>query len=375
MKNSKKILPFDLTPTVRSKLKTILLISLSGIIIGVLYANFTFGFVLYRVYKGALIGFLITSISSTVEIFVFHPKFKRLNFSIELLTRTLFYILLISFSTIFVVVVHESIDNNTGIITTINGAYFRKFITGDFIAIFLFAVVISLTLNFLWQINRMLGKNVLVNVMLGKYRRPKLEQRVFMFLDIKSSTTLGETLGAYEYSSLLQDFFYDITDPVIETKGEVYQYIGDEVVLTWKINKKILFEYSIICFFNIKNKIKMRGDYYIEKYGVVPDFKAGAHWGEAVVTEVGDLKKEIVFHGDTVNTTARIRTEAGQQKRDLIISGTLLSKISDEFKRNIFIEEIGNIKLKGKEKEVNLFSIKKSVDSSIKNKNKTFSIL
>ena len=367
MKNSKKILPFDLTPTVRSKLKTILLISLSGIIIGVLYANFTFGFVLYRVYKGALIGFLITSISSTVEIFIFHPKFKRLNFSIELLSRTLFYILLISFSTIFVVVVHESIDNNTGIITTINGAYFRKFITGDFIAIFLFAVVISLTLNFLWQINRMLGKNVLVNVMLGKYRRPKLEQRVFMFLDIKSSTTLGETLGAYEYSSLLQDFFYDITDPVIETKGEVYQYIGDEVVLTWKINKKILFEYSIICFFNIKNKLKMRGDYYIEKYGVVPDFKAGAHWGEAVVTEVGDLKKEIVFHGDTVNTTARIRTEAGQQKRDLIISGTLLSKISDEFKRNIFIEEIGNIKLKGKEKEVNLFSIKKSVDSSIKN--------
>ncbi len=367
MKNSKKILLFDLTPTVRSKLKTILLISLSGIIIGVLYANFTFGFVLYRVYKGALIGFLITFISSTVEIFVFHPKFKRLNFSIELLSRTLFYIFLISFSTIFVVVVHESLDNNTGIITTINGAYFRKFITGDFIAIFLFAVVISLTLNFLWQINRMLGKNVLINVMLGKYRRPKLEQRVFMFLDIKSSTTLGETLGAYEYSSLLQDFFYDITDPVIETKGEVYQYIGDEVVLTWKINKKILFEYSIICFFNIKNKLKLRADYYIKKYGVVPDFKAGAHWGEAVVTEVGDLKKEIVFHGDTVNTTARIRTEAGQQKRDLIISGTLLSKISNDFKKNIFIEEIGNIKLKGKEKEVNLFSIKKSVDNSIEN--------
>ena len=339
MGKTNKILPFDLTPTVLSKIKTILLISISGILIGILYANIAFGFVLYRVYKGALIGFLITFISSTVEIFIFHPKFKRLNFSIELLTRTIFYILLISVSTIFVVVIHESLDNSTSIIATINGAYFRKFITGDFIAIFLFAVIISLTLNFLWQINRMLGKGVLINVMLGKYRRPKLEQRIFLFLDIKSSTTLGESLGAYKYSSLLQDFFSDITDPVIETKGEVYQYIGDEVVLTWKVNKKIPCEYFMICFFNIKNKIKEKSNYYIEKYGVVPGFKAGAHLGEAIVTEVGDLKKEIVFHGDTVNTTSRIRTEAGQQNRDLIISGELLSKLSNEFKRILILKK------------------------------------
>jgi adenylate cyclase len=360
LEKTNKILPFDLTPSLLSKLKTILLISLSGILIGILYANIAFGFVLYRVYKGALIGFLITSISSTVEIFVFHPKFKRLSFTIELLARTIFYILLISFSTIFVVVIHESLDNNTSIITTINGTYFRKFITGDFIAIFIFAVVISLILNFLWQINRMLGKGILLNVMLGKYRRPKLEQRIFMFLDLKSSTTLGESLGSFKYSSLLQDFFSDITDPVIETKGEIYQYIGDEVVLTWKVNKKIPYEYFLICFFNIKDRINEKANYYIEKYSVVPGFKAGAHLGEAIVTEVGDLKKEIVFHGDTVNTTSRIRTEAGQQNMDLIISSELLSKLSGEFMKNVNIEGMGKIKLRGKEKEIELFSIKKS---------------
>jgi adenylate cyclase len=35
--------------------------------------------------------------------------------------------------------------------------------------------------------------------------------------------------------------------------------------------------------------------------------KAGAHVGRVVATEVGTIKSEIVFHGDVVNTTARVQ--------------------------------------------------------------------
>ncbi len=53
-----------------------------------------------------------------------------------------------------------------------------------------------------------------------------------MFLDIKSSTTIAEQLGLENYYSLLNYFFHEISELVRSTKAEIYQYIGDEVVLT-----------------------------------------------------------------------------------------------------------------------------------------------
>jgi adenylate cyclase len=40
--------------------------------------------------------------------------------------------------------------------------------------------------------------------------------------------------------------------------------------------------------------------------------RAGLHCGPVVIGEMGSLKKEIVFLGDTVNTTARIQNSAGK---------------------------------------------------------------
>jgi len=44
----------------------------------------------------------------------------------------------------------------------------------------------------------------------GKYYKPKSENRIFMFVDLNSSTTLAEKLGNERYHELLKDFFADI---------------------------------------------------------------------------------------------------------------------------------------------------------------------
>jgi len=355
MNNIMKLLKLELTTSSKQKLRTIFLISLSGIIIGILFANIAFGFTYYRIIKGALIGFLIMSISSTVELFVFQQKLKRISFSFEVLIRSIFYIILITVSTTLVVIIHESLEDNMNLVSTIYGNDFNEFLRGDFVIVLIFSVVASFTINFIWQINKMLGRGRLLNVILGKYRRPKAEQRIFMFLDIKSSTTIAEKLGTNKWSSFLQDFFYDITDPIIETNGEIYQYIGDEVVITWIAKSDFTGLKCLDCFFKINERIKAREDVYLEKYGIIPEFKAGIHMGEAIVTEVGDIKKEIVFHGDVLNTASRIQSECNSLNKNLLVSNNILEKISlENFYR---AESMGFFKLRGKESEIELFAV------------------
>lgn len=345
----------NLTPVQKRRIKTVAIVSLSGIITGILFANIAFGFTYYRIIKGAVIGFMITSISSAAEIYFFPYKLKRLNFSVELFIRSLFYIVLITFSTLTVVLLHESMEDGTSLYATIYGKDFIDFINTDFIYIFIFSIFGSFAINFIWEINKVLGKGRLVNIILGKYRRPKIELRIFMFLDLKSSTSLGEKLGAENYSRLLQDFFYDFTDPVLSTNGEIYQYIGDEAVLTWKTHEGKINDAFLKCYFGLKERIEDRKDYYMNEYNVIPGFKAGVHFGKAVVTEVGEIKKEIVFHGDVLNTAARIRSECGNLQKDLLVSNELLEKI--DLNGAYTAESIGIFKLRGKEKGIGLSSV------------------
>ena len=56
---------------------------------------------------------------------------------------------------------------------------------------------------------------------------------------MKSSTTIAEKIGNKQYFNLLNDLFNDITDSILSTEGEIYQYGGDEVVVSWNLEKGI----------------------------------------------------------------------------------------------------------------------------------------
>lgn len=64
-----------------------------------------------------------------------------------------------------------------------------------------------------------------------------------------------------------------------------------------------------------------------EYYGLVPEFKAGAHSGEVIAAEIGDLKKGIVFSGDVLNTAARIQGECNRLGRRLLVSRELMEQL------------------------------------------------
>jgi DNA-binding response OmpR family regulator len=188
--------------------------------------------------------------------------------------------------------------------------------------------------------------------------KPKEEVRIFMFLDMKSSTTIAEKLGHVKYYNLLNDFFYDVSEPILQSKGEIYQYVGDEIVVSWLLGDGLQNMNCIECFFKIVEAIKNFAEKYENHYGLVPEFKAGLHYGNVTTGEIGVEKRETVYTGDVLNTTSRIQELCNSYNEKLLISKTLLDHLSihDKYK----INKLGEITLRGRKNTEILFSINKS---------------
>lgn len=216
-------------------------------------------------------------------------------------------------------------------------------------------IVVSIT-QLMLQINSKFGPGIFWNILSGKYNTPREETRIFMFLDLNSSTTIAEKLGDKQYHQLLKDFFTDITNPVLDNKGEIYQYVGDEVVIAWKYEDGIQNSKCIQCFFDIKDHLAAHTEKYHTNYGLLPTFKAGIHCGKVVAGEIGIIKRDVTYSGDVLNTTSRIQSMCKQFNEEIIVSADLMDEL--KFKNSFTTQMLGSIKLRGKEKEMSLIAIK-----------------
>ncbi|MEX2335780.1 MAG: adenylate/guanylate cyclase domain-containing protein [Fulvivirga sp.] len=224
--------------------------------------------------------------------------------------------------------------------------------------------IVSTTTIVILQINDKYGRGVFLDTLLGKYHTPINEERIFMFLDLNSSTTIAEQLGHKRYFKLLNRFFEDVTKGVIEYKGDIYQYVGDEIVITWKLKDGLENSNCIKCFFEIENIIKNKSYRYLEKYGIIPAFKAGIHCGEVTTGEVGTFKKDIIFTGDVLNTTSRLEDKCNELGVRLLISEDLALQLSE--RNDYALKVIGDIALKGKQHPVKIYTVSNNNASSIK---------
>lgn len=222
------------------------------------------------------------------------------------------------------------------------------------------ALVISLISNFMDELHRKLGRDAIYNLVLGKYHQVKQEERIFLFIDLNYSTDIAEEMGEMQYSHFLQDYFYDISEPIARYFGRVYQYVGDEAVVTWPMKKGLRFSVCLRCFFAIQKQIKRYQSYYEKTYGRVPEFKAALHGGSVVVSEVGKYKSEIAYHGDVLNTTARMLGKCHELESNLLASSVLLSQV--ELPKYLKADEMGSFQLRGKQQEVGIFSVYMSND-------------
>jgi len=185
--------------------------------------------------------------------------------------------------------------------------------------------------------------------------RPTQQNRIFMFLDLKSSTSIAESLGHIRYYHFLNDFFADIAEPIVQNRGEVYQYIGDEITVSWLLDQDRDKTHCIVCFFDINDLILSRSHYYRDTYGIVPGFKAAIHCGPVTVGVIDGAKKELVYTGDVLNTASRMQELCNTYNEYLIISGELLREIL--IPDNLELKNLGNVTLRGKSRKESLYAI------------------
>ena len=230
--------------------------------------------------------------------------------------------------------------------------YFFSF---EFVRMFPFWLLVLMSTLIILFVNDKYGPGIFRKFLMGKYFDPTTEDRIFMFLDLKGATTIAEKLGEQKYFNFLQSVFKDITPVLIETEGEVYQYVGDEVTISWDIKHGVKDLNCIRCFEGIQNKLQGLRDEYMARFNAFPQFKAGIHCGPVMSGEVGVLKREIVYSGDVLNTTARIMSLCNELGVLNLISQDVVQRFSQA---QPDLVPVGEFTLRGKEEAVNLYTLK-----------------
>lgn len=306
-------------------------------------------FPLYLVYLNSLPGGILAGLI-WVLVEITYKKWssgKKLSFGSTVLLKTIIYFLM------FMAVMFLASMVGGGSFEYAVDYTFSFLAIGNIIASFIGALIFV----FIQQMDKKLGPGILLQYLTGKYFKPREEERIFMFMDLKSSTAIAEKAGHIIYSKLIQDCYQKLTVPVKNSKGEIYQYVGDEVVVCWKVKNGLEKLNCINFYFDYILILERQRQYFLEKYNIFPEFKAGASVGSVMAVEVGELKSEIAFHGNVLNTASRVQGYCNQLKEQLLVTKALVEILPSN--DHYDFSELGAYKLRGKEKDVVLYGVTK----------------
>ena len=297
----------------------------------------------------AIIGIIVVG----AEAFYLKNAFHRFPLWLSTILRmTLTFCLFLIVSVVFLLA-YFVLRYNGSFYDFENVFFHDVLLTSSFLMFMIDLGVLSFISILMLEVADKYGPGGIRNLLRGRYNNPQNENRIFLFLDINESTTIAERIGHEKYFNMLKDFFADITAPILANAAHIYQYVGDEVVLSWKntpANK-------LKCLNFVKqatNAINQKKGYYHSFYGVAPTFKAGIHAGDVTAGYIGIIKKDLAFSGDTLNTTARIRSKCHELKSSFVLSYEFFNGLENA--DDYIIKEIGEMELKGRKEKEKLYS-------------------
>ena len=302
----------------------------------------------------AIIGFLAGSLGGTALVVVNNQIFRKKSFGFGLASIAVLFILVFVLLNVINAIVSTFLTFNNPSFEQILAELIELIMNPLTLVMFLLWGVVSIFTLFMIQVNDKFGPGILWKFIRGQYHKPREEERIFMFADMRSSTTIAEKIGHKQYFNLLSDLFADITNTILNYEGEIYQYVGDEIIITWPLKNGIRQANCIHCFLKIEQKLLQLGPRYEDKYGVRPELKAGIHHGKVTAGEIGVIKRDIIYSGDVLNTAARIQEQCNNYKVNLLISETTLNLLDVA---DLDVEAMGEFDLRGKESVVSLYTV------------------
>jgi len=190
-----------------------------------------------------------------------------------------------------------------------------------------YALAVSALLVFVIRMRDLIGGEVFVNFLIGRYHRPVEEERIFLFLDVVGSTAFAETHGSLRAQEYLSAIFATLAEPVRRFQGSTDDYIGDMAMITWPMQRGLRDARCVDCLFAVRDRIEAEAAAWQARFGTVPRLRAALHGGSVVTAEVGVDRHKIAYFGDAVNVTSRVESLCRPLNVDILISQDLLARL------------------------------------------------
>lgn len=301
----------------------------------------------------SLLVFVMSCFMGYLFVFTFRTIFADRPLWVHFLSKSFLVILAAGLMNLVVHVVETSVSEGKSVSEALSDFYEYKLSVSWVIKRMLYWLVIFSVTQLFIEINDKYAPGVFISILSGKYKKPVAENRIIMFMDLKDSTPIAEKLGHEDYFMFIREFIYHISSALITHNGTIYQYVGDEVVVSWPLNKRNA-KSALASIIEARRNIQKVSEDFRRDFDIVPEFRVGIHAGEVTIGEIGVMKKDLAMSGDTMNTTARIRSACNELNQKFIVS--------KEFAQFARLDPwqytaLGNVELKGKSDGVELFAL------------------
>ncbi len=225
------------------------------------------------------------------------------------------------------------------------------------IALVTLGVSLGTTLIFVivLQAAGLVGRRTFRDLVLGRYRQPRAERRFFLFVDVIGSTAIAERLGPLEAHRFLAAVFSATAEPVAASRGEIYQYVGDEIVVTWTEEEGRIGGRPLRCFFLMEESLSKLKEQFQKRFFTEAGLRAALHLGEVIAGEIGEQRRAIVFHGDVMNTAARLEQATRDVGVRFIASADALSALGPQ--PDLELKDLGVLNLRGRREPIRAWSV------------------
>lgn len=162
------------------------------------------------------------------------------------------------------------------------------------------------------------GSATFTSILTGKVYITNRENRVFLFIDLNSSTDISSKIGYKKYSQLIETCFDELRTLARKYESEIYEYVGDEMILTWLSTKAFNKNACIQLFLDFKSVLNARSKEFESRFGVIPSFKAAVSMGDVLSSVSGSAQKRKAFYGQPLHQTSRMLGIGKKYGRDFV---------------------------------------------------------
>ena len=197
-----------------------------------------------------------------------------------------------------------------------------------------------------------------------------------LFSDIRSYTTITETLAAEEVVIMLNEYFETMVEAVFNYKGTLDKYIGDAIMAVfgsplpipdhaWMAVQTAIDMRHRLREFNVKRLEKLRPQTPQEIDMATIKIGIGINSDTVISGNIGSTRRmEFTAIGDGVNLGSRLEGASKQYGTDIVISETTYKLCGDR----LWVRELDRIQVKGKNRPVSIYELvgleKDTLDSS-----------